>query len=598
MKQFKFIWGLMENVRLKQVLIFFVVALYVLTNLISPLLFSFLIDNVVNNEPITNQFIQIFVNLFGSVDYLRNHLWIGALFVVGINVVMGIVIFVRGKWNAEISETVAQNLRNQIYEHLQLLPYSYHVKAKTGDLLQRCTSDVETIRRFLAGQLAEMVYSILTAVIAIVILFSIHPKLALIACAILPVIVLVAFVFFRRMQKTFTKADESEGVLSTTIQENLAGLRVVRAFNQERYEIDKLEKHNVEFRDLTYQVVRNLALYWGGSDFICLVQILVVILFGIVEAQAGNLSIGNFFVFVSYEGMILWPMRNLGRILSDMGKMTVSINRIQEILHTPIEDVESGSTPSMHGDIVFDHVSFQYDDGDSLVLDDINFTVKEGQTIAIMGPTGSGKSSLMYLLTRLYECTSGDITIGGVSIKDIQKQYLRKHVGIVLQEPFLFSRSIYENIHMANIEADKEQVYQAAKIASVHDVIQEFDRGYETLVGEKGVTLSGGQKQRIAIARTIVNNAPILIFDDSLSAVDTETDAAIRKALHELSKTTTTFIITQRVASAQQADQILILENKKITQRGTHEELIQQEGLYKRIYEIQSSMKKEGEEND
>ena len=340
---------------------------------------------------------------------------------------------------------------------------------------------------------------------------------------------------------------------------------------------------------------RNLAIYWGGSDFICLTQILVVILFGVVEALSGNLSIGNFFVFVSYEGMILWPMRNFGRILSDMGKMTVSIGRIQEILHTPIEDVESGVAPSLRGDIVFDHVSFQYDDGDTLVLDDVSFTVKEGQTIAIMGPTGSGKSSLMYLLTRLYETTSGDIIINGVSIKDIQKQYLRKNVGIVLQEPFLFSRSIFENIKIAKKDASEQDVHQAARIASVHDVILEFEKGYETLVGEKGVTLSGGQKQRVAIARTVLSDSPIIIFDDSLSAVDTETDAAIREALQNLSGQMTTFMITQRVASAQNADMIIVLEDKKISQQGTHDELLQQEGLYKRIYEIQSSIKKEGE---
>lgn len=595
MKQFKFVWGLMEKVRIKQILIFFVVVLYVLTNLVSPLLFSFLIDNVVNNEPITNPFFIAFVKMFGSVEYLRQNLWIGALFVIGINVLMGIVIFIRGKWNSEISETVARNLRDKIYSHLQLLPYSYHVKAKTGDLLQRCTSDVETIRRFFAGQLAEMVYSILTAVIAIVVLFSINQKMAIISCAILPIIVLIAFFFFRRMQTTFRKADEAEGDMSTTLQENLSALRVVRAFNQERYEISKFDEKLVEFRDLTLQVCRNLAFYWGGSDFICLTQILVVIIFGILEAQAGNLSIGNFFVFVSYEGMILWPMRNFGRILSDMGKMTVSIGRIQEILDVEVEDVESGLTPSIAGDIVFDHVSFQYDDGDSLVLDDINFEVKAGETIAIMGPTGSGKSSLMYLLTRLYETTSGDILINGVSIKDIQKQHLRKNVGIVLQEPFLFSRSIYENIKIACKGASEEEVYEASRIASVHDVIMEFEKGYETLVGEKGVTLSGGQKQRVAIARTVLSKSPIVIFDDSLSAVDTETDAAIREALQSLAGQMTTFIITQRCASAQNADKIIVLEDKKISQMGTHDTLLQEEGLYKRIYEIQSSIKKEGE---
>ena len=595
MKKIKFVWDLMSHVRLKQLTVFVVVAIYVFLNLLSPLLFSFLIDNVVNGQPIENKVLAMFADLLGGTLYIRDNLWIGAVILIVISVGTGLCFFYRGKTNSEISETVAKNLRNKVYSHLQLLPYSYHVKAKTGDLIQRCTSDVDTIRRFLAGQLSEMLYSVLTAVIAIFILFSLNVKLAWIACSIMPVIAITAYIFNRRMQKVFTASDEAEGVLSTTIQENLAGLRVVKAFNRENYEIEKMDKHNHIYKDLTYKVIKNLGMYWGSSDFICLIQILVIIVFGVFETRVGNLSVGNFFVFISYEGMILWPMRMLGRILSDMARMSVSIDRIKEILDSPIEDTETGVEVDLNGDIVFDHVSFQYDDGDSNVIEDISFKVKKGSTVAIMGPTGSGKSSLIHLLTRLYDATEGKIVINGFDITTIQKKWLRKKIGTVLQEPFLFSRSIFDNIRIANPAAKRDEIETAAQIASVHSVIEEFDKGYDTLVGEKGVTLSGGQKQRIAIARTILNESPILIFDDSLSAVDTETDSAIRGALNQLSNDLTTFIITQRIASAQNADMILILEDKKITQRGTHAELIEQDGLYKRIYEIQTAMQEVGD---
>jgi ATP-binding cassette subfamily B protein len=378
--------------------------------------------------------------------------------------------------------------------------------------------------------------------------------------------------------------------MSTAIQENLAGVRVVKAFNREVHELEKFESKNRTFRDLTYRLIELLGFYWGASDFICLVQILVTVILGIQYAQAGELTTGQFFVFISYVGMILWPVRNVGRILSDMGKMLVSIGRLQEILQTPVEPIDEGDTPAISGDIVFDHVHFKYDDGDQEVLKDVSFTIKQGETVALLGPTGSGKSSLVHLLTRLYDYQKGSITVNGTELRTIQRRHLRKNIGIVLQEPFLFSKTIFDNIKLANPGADERDVKQAAKAASVHRVIKEFDLGYDTLVGEKGVTLSGGQKQRIAIARTILNKSPILIFDDSLSAVDTETDAAIRRALKELSKDLTTFIITHRVATAQEADRIVVLQDGMISQMGTHEQLCAQEGLYARIVEIQGRM--------
>jgi len=297
--------------------------------------------------------------------------------------------------------------------------------------------------------------------------------------------------------------------------------------------------------------------------------------------------------FSTYVGMLLWPVRQLGRVLTDMGKALVSIERIQEILDEPIEDLDEGdSIKKIKGNIEFKNVSFYYEKGKS-ILDNVSFKVKQGQTVAILGPTGSGKSTLVGLLPRLYDNQEGSIKIDGIDVKKISKRVLRENIGIVLQEPFLFSKTLKDNIRLATSETEEKEIFKAAKVASVHDVIKSFDDGYETAVGEKGVTLSGGQKQRVAIARTIINRSPILIFDDSLSAVDTETDAAIRKRLKKLENKATTFIISHRLITLAEADIILVLDEGKIVQQGTHLDLIEQEGLYKRVWSIQNSLEEE-----
>ena len=457
---------------------------------------------------------------------------------------------------------------------------------------------MDTIRRFLAGQIAELVYAISMAIIAMIILMQINMRLALISMISLPFLVVFAYVFFMRMQKVFTSSDEAEGELSTVLQESLSGVRVVKAFNREVFELKRFDEKNTKYKNLTYKLIELLGMYWASSDLVVLTQIFVIVILGIYAAQAGEITVGQFFVFLSYESMILWPIRNIGRILSDLGKMIVSLRRLNEIFNKPKEDIEIGEMPDINGDIVFEHVRFQYEDGNQAVLEDVSFTIKQGETLAILGPTGSGKSSLVHLLTRLYEYNAGSIKLNGHELNTIQKKHLRHNMGIVLQEPFLFSKTILENIRLAQPNADENAVKKAAEMAAVHRVIHEFDLGYKTLIGEKGVTLSGGQKQRIAIARTILNQTPILIFDDSLSAVDTHTDEKIRHALKERATDVTTLIITHRITSAMQADKIIILENGKISQQGTHATLSETDGLYRRIVTIQSQMIEGGEENE
>ncbi|MDY3830376.1 MAG: ABC transporter ATP-binding protein [Erysipelotrichaceae bacterium] len=581
----------------KQVLVFLIVIIYTFGNLFSPLMFSFIIDNLIEGKQITSPIFLFLTNNLGGVEYLRNNLWLAAIVLVLVNVVVGLCIFFRGKLNSEISQQMSKDIRNDLYNNIQLWPYSTLSRSKAGDLIQRCTSDVEVVRQFFSGQLAEVVYAVSITVFANVVLFSINGSLAVYSLVTLPVLFIVSLLFFKSIQKFFTRFDETEAELTTVMQENLANLRVVRAFNREKYEMDKFSIKNKELSKIDFELINHLGFQWGVGGSLSMAQVLLTTLIGIFFVINNQITIGQFSVFISYQSMIVYPVRSLARLLSNMGKMKVSIERLLEILNEKTEDIESGKVLDIKGDIKFSHVGFQYDDGTFPVLKDISFSVKPNETLAILGPTGSGKSTLVHLLTGLLDYTEGSITIDSVELKDIQKKCLRKNVGIVLQEPFLFSKTIYDNIKISRKDADKSKVYAAAKIASVHDVISEFSGGYDTLVGEKGVTLSGGQKQRIAIARTIINDCPILIFDDSLSAVDTQTDNEIRKAIKSLRKKCTTIIIAHRISSAQDADHIIVLENGRITQNGNHQQLVNQPGLYKRIYEIQTAMK-EGDINE
>lgn len=578
-----FLWALIATIMM------------VIIGFLTPLLLSEIVDSILGSEPFTMpDFLMNPINALGGRDFLRQNLWIPALALILMNIVNGVFTFIKGRSSAIASENIARKLRNDLYRHLQHLPFAYHVKAQAGELIQRCTSDVDTIRRFLAVQVMEVVNTVLMVVIAMSILLPRSVPITLYSLILVPPLFCFATWFFKMVHKSFEVADEADGVLNAVLQENLSGVRVVRAFGQQEREVEKFDRVNNDLRKKNLRLNELLAIYWGGGDAISMTQTLLTLVLCIIYACNGWITVGTLIVFTSTLGMLLFPIRQLGRTLSDAGKAMVSMKRVQAILHEEAEpDEPNALKPDLHGDIVFDHVSFAYPDDNVPVLRDVSFTIPAGKTAAVLGGTGSGKSTMMYLLQRLYTPTSGKITIGGVDIQQIDRKYLRAHVGLILQEPFLYSKSIRENVGITAPEQEAERIEHAADIASASGFIAKADKGWETVVGERGVTLSGGQKQRIAIARTLLKDNNILIFDDSLSAVDTETDAQIRAALRHEQKDVTTLIISHRVTTLSQADLILVLENGQITQQGTHAELCSQPGLYQRINSIQNALEEE-----
>lgn len=567
--------------------------------MLEPMIIKVTIDSIIGNNPIAAPApIEKLIELVGGKEVLWRNLWICSLCLVALTTTRGIFLFLRGKLSSQAAENIAKNIRVKLYDHIQNLPYGYHVKAESGDLIQRCTSDVDTVRRFFANQMVDIGRAVFILTFAVIMMLSLNKKMTLIAMVVVPFIFLFSYVFFHKIKHNFEKADAQEGTLTSILQENLSGVRVVKAFGRQTFEIEKYEKENKKYRDLNFKLINLLSNYWSLSDLLCMSQIGLVLISGIYFANKGEISLGTLVVFNTYEGMLLWPIRQLGRILSDMGKMTVSLGRITNILETPVEQ-EYGKAlkPEIKGEISFENVSFEYEK-DTEVLKNVSFSVKKGETIAIVGPTGSGKSSLVHLLLRLYDYNSGSIKVDGVELKDIERKWIRSNIGIVLQEPFLYSRTIKENIMIAKLDSEDIEIEKAATAAAVHDVITSFEKGYDTIVGEKGVTLSGGQRQRVAIARTLIKNMPILIFDDSLSAVDAETDRIIREELKKKSADNTTFIISHRISTVMDADKIIVLNHGAIESIGTHQELINKEGIYKRIWEIQNSLDSFEEEEE
>ncbi len=493
-------------------------------------------------------------------------------------------------------QKITYKIRKDLYEHIQTLSYSYHNGADTGDLIQRCTSDIDLVQTFIISYMPEVVSVFSILISAVYQMSKINSDLTLVSLLIIPVSFISSLFFCVYIEKRYEIIEKKEANLMTIMQENLSNVRVVKAFANELYELDRFTEASKEYSRLNLKLNKTSSIFWGFSDFTTMAQYMLtmIVAINIMIKDPTALQVADVTALMTLVGTYIWPVRSLGRMIGEAGKCLVSAGRINEILNIPSEyKVNGKETPAISGAITFDNVWFKFDDTDKYLLKGVNFSVKPGETIAIVGKTGCGKSTVAKILTRLNEYQEGNVYLDDVKLKDIDKQYLRSNVGLILQDPFLYSKSVYGNIAITNKNIDEERVYEVARLAAIEKDIKGFDNGYDTIVGEKGATLSGGQKQRVAIARMLLNEKPILIFDDSLSALDTETDLMIRKALKERDASSTMIIITHRITTAKQADRIIVLEDGVITQDGTHDTLANVPGLYKKLWDIQGELEKE-----
>ena len=562
-----------------------------LADMLQPQIIRAAVDYAIGGkEPELPAFVMGPINRIGGFAWLGKHLWVMALAMVAVAVVQILSQYAFRVYNTKGAETLVKTMRDRLYSHIQRLPFSWHMKNKTGDIIQRCTSDIDTTKKFLSEQLTSVFRILLLLTLSVTFMLSMHPLLTLIAMVPVPVIILYSFRFHKKVRAGFMDCDENEGKLSAMAQENLTGVRVVRAFGLERAQVDSFQKQNDHYTSLWEKMAKVLSRFWSISDILSGIQVMLVVVFGAWFCVHSGLNEGEYIAFISYNAMMVWPVRQLGRMISELSKAGVSIDRVAYIMHSPVEydDPEATDAP-MDGDIRFENVSFAYENAPEL-LHHISFTMKAGTTLGILGGTGSGKSTLMLLLDKLYplEENCGRITIGGTDIRKIRTGHLRQNIGMVLQEPFLFSGTIAENIGITSPEIGMEAIRSAAAAAALDETITSFAQGYETMVGERGVTLSGGQKQRAAIARMLTRQTPVMIFDDSLSAVDTQTDAKIRAAIAQRFGKASVILISHRITTLSAADKIIVLDRGRIVEEGTHEQLKANGGIYQKIYETQS----------
>ena len=593
----RLIWRFLKGSRGFFVLCMLCAAVSALADMVTPQIIRVAIDQVIGGagtETLTPLLSQALAAA-GGPAWLRANLWALALAIMAVAAVKAASQYGFRVFNARGGETLVKTMRDTLYNHIERLPFQWHMTHHTGDIIQRCTSDIDTTRNFVSEQLTGLIRIAILLALSIGFMLGMNAPLTLVAMIPVPVIIAYSVRFHHQVWEGFQKCDENEGKLSAMVQENLTGVRVVRAFGRERYERDRFDAQNEHYTGLWVDMGRHLSRFWSVSDVLSGIQVLLVVVFGVLFCLRDQMTSGEYVAFLSYNGMLVWPIRQLGRMISEMSKAGVSLNRIAEIMEAEEEqDMPEAAEPPLDGDICFDHVSFAYE-GAPEMLHDISLTVPAGTTLGILGGTGSGKSTLMYLLDRLYPLApeNGKITIGGQDIQKMKLSHLRRGIGIVLQEPFLFSRTLRENLMITSAGLSEADLAEASRTACLEETILGFTKGYDTFVGERGVTLSGGQKQRAAIARMLTQKTPIMIFDDSLSAVDTETDAKIRQALEKQFGRATIILISHRMTTLSKADQVLVLDHGRVAQLGTPEELRQQPGLYQEIDRIQSLSREE-----
>ena len=593
----KLIWQFLKGSKALFILCMCCAALSALAEMVIPQIIRVTVDNVVGGAPTKDlaRPVQALLSAAGGTEVLRQNLWLAGLGVILVALVSAVARYGFRVTNARASETLVKTMRDTLFSHIERLPFQWHMSHHTGDIIQRCTSDIETTRRFISEQMTDLIRITILLVMSISFMVSMNVSMTLVAVIPLPVIIWYSLFFHRKFRGGFQKCDESEGRLSAMAQENLTGVRVVRAFGRERYERDRFEKHNESYTGLWVSLGKLMSFFWSSADILSGIQIMLVVVFGVVFCLRGSMTSGEYIAFLSYNGMLVWPVRQLGRMISEMSKAGVGIDRIGYIMDAEEEkDAEGALTPPLTGDICFDHVTFAYE-GSREMLHDVTFTIPAGTTLGILGGTGSGKSTLMYLLDRLYPLPpeNGRITIGGTDVAKIRLDHLRRGIGIVLQEPYLFSRTLRENLGITSEHLPDDELAAAVQAACLQETVDSFSKGYDTFVGERGVTLSGGQKQRAAIARMLTRPTPIMIFDDSLSAVDTETDARIRAELEKRFGSATIILISHRITTLSRADRVLVMDRGRVAQFGTPAELSAQPGLYRQIEEIQTLDRKE-----
>ena len=597
--EFRTLWGLTAGERTRYALAIVAMGLTILFLFGVPLVPKAVIDAFIAESPPTDPtWLDALAGALREAVSVEQALLVSAGAIILLTAVAGVLTYLRTRWAAEASEAITRRLRNRLYQHLERLPATEHDHADTGDLVQRCTSDVETIRIFLSAQVIEIARASLFLVLVIPFLFWLHVKLALVSLALYPVIIAFAVIFFRKVKKVFLETDEAEGAMTSVLQENLTGIRVVRAFARQAFEMEKFADKNEVFRDCGYRLVRLLGLFWALSDFVCFLQLGLVLFFGSSWAIQGELTVGTLFAIITYNNIVIWPVRHMGRVLTDSGKAVVSIGRLHEILNVaPEQDHVAPLEPTsaladFDGSLEFRGVDFAFGEGPR-VLTDVSFRLNAGETLAVVGPPGSGKSTIVNLLLRLYDYETGSILLGGHELQTLPRQLVRGCIGAVLQEPFLYSKTVLENLRLGRSGASREETESAAKAAAVHSTVGEFSNGYDTAVGERGVTLSGGQRQRLALARALLKDAPLLILDDAMSAVDTRTEADILGALKADRRERSTLMISHRLSSIRHADRVLLLNSGSIVECGTHEELLAGDGPYQRLWALQSTLEKE-----